>query len=99
MQPDDDQIEEEDIEVEEAETKNPSRPASKMDLEDPIATSSQNDDDDEEEVIYSNSTSINNIFLNEFSSIFYISIERTSCRIREERRRTEAKTKKRLGLH
>lgn len=44
-QPDDDEVEEE-FEVDEPETKTTSRPASKLDLEEPI--SSQNDDNDED---------------------------------------------------
>lgn len=44
-QPDDDEVEEE-FEVDEPETKSTSRPASKLDLEEPI--SSQNDDNDED---------------------------------------------------
>lgn len=52
VQPDDEEIEEEDIEIEETETKSTSRPASKMDLEEPIETSKNDDDDDEEEVIH-----------------------------------------------
>lgn len=47
MQPDDEEVEEE-FEVEEAETKPVSRPASKLDLEEPISSTSQDDDNDEE---------------------------------------------------
>lgn len=55
MQPDDEEIEEE-FEIEETEQK-PARPASKLDLEEPISTSQNEDDenedeDDEAEVIY-----------------------------------------------
>lgn len=46
VQPDDDEVEEE-FEVEESETKSTSRPASKLDLEEPI--SAQNGDEDNEE--------------------------------------------------
>lgn len=46
MQPDDEEIEEE-FEVEEAETKSTPRPASKLDLEEPITNTSQNEDDDD----------------------------------------------------
>lgn len=54
MQPDDEEVEEE-FEVDETEPK-PTRPASKLDLEEPITTSQndeneyEDDEDDEEEV-------------------------------------------------
>lgn len=50
LQPDDEEEEvEEEFQVEEAETKMTSRPASKMDLEEPITSTSQNEDDENDE--------------------------------------------------
>ncbi|XP_031623952.1 calnexin isoform X2 [Contarinia nasturtii] len=49
IQPDDEEVEEE-FEIEESETKNISRPASKLDLEEPITTSQNEEEDDENEL-------------------------------------------------
>lgn len=48
MQPDDEEVEEE-FEVDEPETKTPSRPASKLDLEEPISKPDEGGDGEEEE--------------------------------------------------
>lgn len=50
IQPDDDEVEEE-FEADEPETQSTSRPASKLDLEEPITTSQNGDDNEEDDEV------------------------------------------------